>query len=393
MKPLRVFLIQPFRAPHAQQFREIVFEVCKKSGGMLECFTADTADIADAGPRLQDRIDSYIKNADICVADLTGTINSNALLEVGAAYALNIPVIPVADNELPSDIRGNLYIELHPNKMGAAQVSTKFSRELQSRLQEASHDIGKHFRDQFVAYGYESRRSVDFYSLVRRCERRIDILTTNLGFVVNEPLVSGPEGEKSRTLLQLLAQSLHLKPSGFSMRILALHPESNFTNDRALGLGRDRSAFRNNMKEDLDTVTTFINSNDCVRPVQIKTYDAFPLQMIYFFDDIVVSSVVATTISSRNCVTYTHSLLVKGAKETYERHFENLWGTGTILATSSISGNRIRTWRPEKTDVNKKVNKRRPLLQKKLHVSELRTNNEPANPNGHTKARTKKIGT
>lgn len=342
MRPLRVFIIQPFGTPHADKFRGIVEKVCDDADGAFEAFSAIGAS-SKAGPRLQDRIDSYIKTADICVADLTGVTNHNSLLEVGAAYTLNIPVIPVSDKELPSDIRGNLWVEFDPSSIDNSDVEDTLRTHLAARLAEAMNDIGRHHRNQFISFGYESRRVVDFSSLVRRCERRIDILTTNLGFVVNEKLAS--KAPSRETLLQMVAESLKEKPPGFRVRVLALHPDSNFTNERALGLGRDRSVFREHMREDLKTVKRFTESEDCVRSVQIKTYDAVPLQMTYFFDDIVVASVVSTSLSSRDCITYVHSLLAKGANETYERHFDHLWGTASVEATSSASEDRITSWK------------------------------------------------
>jgi hypothetical protein len=67
---------------------------------------------------------------------------------------------------------------------------------------------------------------------------------------------------------------------------------------------------------------------------EVHIYDDYPLQMTFFFDDVVVSSVVAGTRSSRDCVTYMHSLKHAGAQETYERHFDQLWGKATAFATS-----------------------------------------------------------
>src|SRR5689334_14900681 len=117
MKPLRVFIIQPFGTSYAQRFRELISEVCSSEElrGSFEPFQA--MDQPTIEPRLQDRINSYIRDADLCVADLTGPGNANALLEVGAAYALEIPVIPFSDKELPSDIRGNLYVNLELIKL------------------------------------------------------------------------------------------------------------------------------------------------------------------------------------------------------------------------------------------------------------------------------------
>lgn len=349
MRPLRVFVIQPFSAKHSDQFWNLSKKICDETKGDFEAFRADT-EPADS-PRLQDRIDSYIKGADICIADLTGSRNENALLEVGAAYTLNIPVIPVADKPLPSDIRGNLYINLNPNELDKEDVTMAFEAELSKRLLEASIEkVNENKKNQFVVYGYASRRIVDFYSLINRCQERVAILTTNLGFLVNEDLICGFDLPKN-TLLEMLADALQNKPNNFNMRILTLDPDSNFTNERASALEKDRQEFREHMRQDLLTVKKYVESDDCNVSVQVKTYDEFPVQMTYFFDDTVVSSVVAVSQSSRECITYIHNLGENGAKETFEKHFERIWNRATIYAKSTKQYFRKNSWkRPEDSD-------------------------------------------
>lgn len=344
MKPLKVVVIQPFTAKHSDEFWKMCKQVCDGTDGNFEAFRADT-EFSDAGPRLQDRIDSYIKKADICVADLVGSRNENALLEVGAAYTLNIPVIPISDKPLPSDIRGNLYINLNPNELEKENIRKGFCQDLYRRLLEASVvKVRESNKKQFVVYGYASRRIVDFYSLINRCAERIYVLTTNLGFLVNEELISGIEGPKM-TVLEMLAEALKSKPNNFSMRILTLDPDSNFTNERASALEKDRQEFREHMRQDLYTVKKYVESEDCNVSVQVKIYDEFPVQMTYFFDDIVVSSVVAVSQSSRECITYIHSLRENGAKETYEKHFERIWNRATIYAKSTKQYLRKAYWK------------------------------------------------
>lgn len=344
MRPFRVFVIQPYGAKHSDTFFNNIHEACVSTKGDFIAFRADK-ESTKAGPRLQDRIDSYIRCSDICVADLSGARNDNALLEVGAAYTLGIPVIPVSDKQLPSDITGNFYISLDPNSMDKEQTNQKFRNDLISRLLEVRSGLPVYDRShQFIAQGFASRRIVDFYSLVTRCEERIDILTTNLGFIVNTELPCGME-KRALSFLDMVAEEIPKKQRSFSMRILALDPDSNFTNERALALDRDRREFREHMREDLTTLKEFVESSECPAAVQIKIYDAFPLQMTYFFDDVVVSSVVAYGRSSRDCITYIHSLNEIGAKETYEKHFDKMWNSGRLYAQGSKPNPRRRHWK------------------------------------------------
>lgn len=343
MRPNRVFVIQPFAAKHSEAFYQLVLAACADMSGQFEPFRADAAP-STAGTRLQDRIDSYIKDADLCIADLTGSRSENALLEVGAAYTLGLPVIPVSDKKLPTDISNQLYIPLSTDQLDKEEVMSRFRKELQTHLRELrSHRTATSHGPHFIVHGYASRRAVDFWDLTRRCEERFDLLTTNLGFVVNEELPCG-FNEQPRTLLDMIESALPDKPERFTMRILTLDPDSNFTNERASALERDRREFRDHMRQDLEILKDFVQSDQCNRKVQVKTYDDFPLQMTYFFDDVVVSSVVANSRSSRECVTYSHSLNEIGARETYERHFDKIWNkVANIYAQSNKSTPRRRT--------------------------------------------------
>ncbi len=332
MKPIEVFIIQPFESTHSTRFKELVIQTCTELDGRFHAFRADEEQ-SHAGPRLQDRIDSYIKKANICIADLSGTTNHNVLLEVGAAYTLNIPVIPISNQDLPTDIKGNLRIQLDPATIDKEDTEKLFKSTLRQRLLEAESEIGNTHGPQFIAYGYEARHHIDFHRLVRGSERRIDVLTTNLGFFVNYEFTVKHNGQEKLSILDMLGQTLAEKPDDFSIRVLVLDPDSNFTNDRATGLGRDRREFRELLRQDLKTLVEFVGSPECVRAFQIKTYEALPTQVTYTFDDVLVSSVVATDRSSRECIHYVHSVSPRGVIETFGRQFDYFWARGTSVAS------------------------------------------------------------
>ncbi|MCP3963425.1 MAG: hypothetical protein GY719_36780 [bacterium] len=346
MKPLKVFVIQPFRAKHSRHFYQWVKEVCDGSDGQFEAFRADDAQDKAQGPILQHRIDSYIKGTDICVADLMVSRNENALLEVGAAYALQIPVIPVSNEKLPADIGGILYVNLKPDSFDKDEVKEEFQEDLAGRLQEATWQLEHVLAQHFIAYGHANRKDVDFYSLVSRVEARIWVLTTNVDFFVNQKLKLLPTS-KGKSILQMVAAMLDEKPVDFNIRVLTLDPDSNYTNDRALALHEDRREFREGLRQDLDMLVQFVNSPDCTRSVQVKIYEALPLQMTLFFDNHLISSIVTEGRSSRECVTYQHSIAVPGAVESYERHFIRLWNGATLIAASKKEKERIPAWKDE----------------------------------------------
>lgn len=343
MIPLNVFIIQPFKVPYSDLFRQLSMAICADEAlkGAFQGFHAIEA--SSVYPRLQDRINDYLKKADICVADLTGIRNENALLEVGAAYALGIPVIPFSDKELPADIRGNLYVQLNLERLQDTETQQEFRRMLIQRLHEAKAEIGAKKHRSYLSHAFEDRSAVDFYSLITRCERRLYLLTTNLNYIVNEDLDCGPN-ENPMPFLDLVAKEASKKSGRFQLRILALDPDSNFTNERALSLGRDRQSFREQMRIDLDVTKQFIESTACTVAAEVKIYDDYPLQMTFFFDDYVVSSVVAASVSSRYCVTYMHRLSEMGAHQSYEQHFDHLWGKAKQYGISQTRVTRTVDW-------------------------------------------------
>ena len=332
MDPTHVFLMQPYTEDYSETLRQIVFSELAQIGCVTRRADKDPSYVSFL---LQDRIDDYIKKADVCVADLASPRNENVLLEVGAALALQIPVVIIANNPLPSNILGNIYVALNPSDLSKKESLDRFRAELRLRMIEAKNQIGHLPTEKFVAHGYPDREGVEFDLLIRRAERRIDILTTNLGYVVGQAQVSEahPEG---RTMLASLIEELPKKKSrAFRANILALDPDSNFTNERADSLHRSRRDFREAMRQNLDTVTDALSR--IAVDSEVRIYDEYPLQMTFFFDDVIVNSVVAGSRSSRYCVTYVHNLSYRSARDTFERHFDELWGRSRAYSMAGAS--------------------------------------------------------
>lgn len=331
MIPTYVFLMQPYKLDHAEKLREIIFDSLNNAGFIVKRADKESS---DAGFLLQYRIDEYIKKSDICIADLTIPRNENVLLEVGAALALHIPVVIISNKLLPSNIRGNIYVDLNPEDLSKTDKIETFLQDLKNRIVEAKSLIGHSPWENFIAHGYPDREGVDFDLIIRRTERRINILTTNLGYVVGQKLFS-KEYPNGKTMLESLMTELPKKQnSGFKTSILALDPDSNFTNERADTLNRSRRDFREEMRKNLDMLTKKTLELKNVN-IDVKIYSEYPLQMTFFFDDVIVNSVVAASISSRFCVTYVHNLSNRSSRNTFEKHFDELWGRSRPYVPSS----------------------------------------------------------
>lgn len=395
MRPLEVFLIQPFMRDYSETLREWVLEACKslqeaRPQHQFHCARVDAPDEILASPRLQDRIEEKIKKSDICIADMTygeikkgdrkETRNENVLLEVGASYALQKPVIPICqpNRSLPSDVNGNLFIPLYlpsdfakMGKKGLKKVSSdatltgetssgpmemflkqkeEFLRELKRRLLE-SQMLKVYLPSQSIVYGFQYRKLIDFRTLIERSTVSIKILTTNLDFINKERFPSrvGQNDPENETLLQMLSRFSKDKSDEFNIQILALDPDSNFANDRAKDLRYERRPFRENLQNNLKEVEDFVKRQNSGQ-WSLAIYEATPFQMTFLFDDYVVASVVSEQTSSRLCMAYFHHLDIPGARLTYENHFDNLRIRSTIKARSQQPLNRRATDKPSPCD-------------------------------------------
>lgn len=231
-------------------------------------------------------------------------------------------------------------MELNPENLAKDVEVKNFRAQLRQRMIEAKSQVGRVPTENFVAHGYPDREGVDFDLLIRRAERRINILTTNLGYVVSQSQTSEahPHG---RTMLRSLLEELPKKKNAaFQASILALDPDSNFTNERADSLHRSRRDFRESMRQNLDRLAAELSAIGNVN-IEVRIYDEYPLQMTFLFDNAIVNNAVAGSRSSRFCGTYVHHLSYRSAQDTFERHFDELWGRARTYPTDRFVSREI----------------------------------------------------
>jgi len=103
----KIFVLMPFKE-HFDEVHQVVVDAVTDLrnddfGFQLEVFRAD--DIADPG-RISEQVISAISNADVIVADITGS-NGNVMYELGYAHALDKPAVLLnqKDYDPPFDVR------------------------------------------------------------------------------------------------------------------------------------------------------------------------------------------------------------------------------------------------------------------------------------------------
>ena len=107
------FVIQPFDTKFDKRYDDIYKRALKQAG--LEAYRVDQDPSTE---RLIDRIEEQIRNATICLADIT-TNNPNVWYELGYAFAVGRLVILVCSTErrgkLPFDIHHRAVIRYAPH--------------------------------------------------------------------------------------------------------------------------------------------------------------------------------------------------------------------------------------------------------------------------------------
>ncbi len=96
-----VFVLMPFRDELRPVYDDHIKSVVDKAG--LTCARADDLFGAEA---IINEIWSFIKNADLVIADCTGR-NPNVFYEIGIAHTVGVPVILISQNieDVPFDLR------------------------------------------------------------------------------------------------------------------------------------------------------------------------------------------------------------------------------------------------------------------------------------------------
>src|SRR5207244_1437039 len=161
-----------------------------------------------------------------------------------------------------------------------------------------------------VAY-FPTRDAANIRQRILTASHHIDILQTNLVTIATE-------------YLQQLREALKRRPE-LTVRLLTLNPQSIFVNYRGaqVGFARDIALYREELDANLRSVHFGLRAFGS--RVKIRTYDDFPTQIVFYFDNEVVVCVVSATGRSRDNCAFLIDARIPGAQQSFTDHFEYLW--------------------------------------------------------------------
>jgi hypothetical protein len=272
----------------------------------------------DNRPVERDNLNSHLydcfEEANFCIADVTGQ-NPNVCYEIGYAHAKGLKVIIICQNrkDVPSDLEGALVV---PYKSANLSILANDIRNHFGRVKdEVTNKIKRKKEEKLAKIPYLSTRDDHLIrQKILSAETHIDILQTNLS-VLQQDFIDD--------LVRALEQEENLR-----LRILTLDPQSVFVNYRAKQLDETEvRIFRTELQGALDAV--YFRLRGFKSRVQIKTYDDFPSQIAFFFDQEILACVVSATGRSRDNCAFLLPSTFPGAKRSFTDHFSHLWSSET----------------------------------------------------------------
>jgi glutaredoxin-related protein len=272
----------------------------------------------DSHPVKRENLDSHLsdcfEDAHFCIADVTGQ-NPNVCYEIGYARAKGLQVIIICQDrkDVPTDLEGLLVVSYQQSDISV--LANNITKHFDRVRDDVANKIKKQKEEKLAKIPYLSTRDDQLIrQKILSAKSHIDILQTNLSVLEKDfidDLVSAMEQEDS---LQL--------------RILTLDPQSVFVNYRAKQLDEpDVKNFRTELQGALDNV--YFRLRRFERRVQIKTYDDFPSQIAFFFDQEILACVVSATGRSRDNCAFLLPSTFRGAKRSFTDHFSHLWSSET----------------------------------------------------------------
>lgn len=311
----RCFVIQPFGTKKNVRTDLIVdnnkvYEALRKLGTIrpdypIKVYRADVEKYAKA--LIHAHVVDCINKSDFCVCDFTGQ-NPNVLYETGIARGLCLPIVIISQDreDIPTDLKPFITVIYKMDE-----------------LDNLAEDIERHF-DMIVAGVGESkalkysrvtyfgnREDSQIRDRIRQVTDSFDILQTNLATLQTDYLSDIIETMKKNPRLKL--------------RILTLNPQSIFVNFRGqqLGYGENIALYRG----ELDAVLRGVHFSlrQFGERVQIRIYDDFPTQIVYYFDNEALVCVVSATGRSRENCAFLLNDKMPGVKKSFVDHFEYLW--------------------------------------------------------------------
>jgi hypothetical protein len=243
---------------------------------------------------IEQNVLKHINSADLLVADISryqnqGTANVSVMHEIGYACGRGVPFILIGKSgthkSLPSNLKGSIVTEYSSdNEVALKEFARKLALQIDKTIQEEVQH-GPH--GGFRVEGFTERGKLSLPSVIERAEHRINILTTNLNYT---------DIHLAKSILRALERNK--QNPNFRVEILAMDPESDVANARAVQLGKPSvRQYRDELRKSLDNVRKTLEKHD---NVEIITYRSLPTQMTFIIDSTVIVAVVSLGQQSRD---------------------------------------------------------------------------------------------
>jgi Pentapeptide repeats (8 copies) len=261
---------------------------------------------------LDSHLSYYFDKAHFCIADVTSK-DASVFYKIGYARAkgLNVIIISQDKEDVPSGLDEDSLIVLYKST-DISVLPDEIRNHFDFVKEEVVNNIKKE-ENRLEQIPYLSKRNDQLIrQKILSTKAHMDILQTNLSVLQHDfidDLVKAMEQEE-----------------GLRLRILTLDPQSVFVNYRAKQLDETEvRAFRTELQGALDAV--YFRLRGFGSRVKIKTYDDFPSQIAFFFDQEILACVVSATGRSRDNCAFLLSSNLPGAKRSFTDHFSHLWSS------------------------------------------------------------------
>ena len=328
----RIIVIMPFTAEWSDKvWTELSRITVADTGGTLLVDRVDMMQVTE--PDLDKHIEEQVSNGDVIVADLTEG-NQNVHIEVGYALALKKPLIFIVQDRkwVPAHLRGKIVEEYKVEDTTSLErlrhvITARIRDKIEAAAGRLESAKAKHqLAEQYPVECYANRDAIGLERYFREAARRIDILTTNLSFLFDEP--QSPEYKRQtppKTYFDEIKNALDRKDSTLKVRILTLDPESDFAAKRGRQLAFAPAVFRDQLRKALKDTKQIADKYPSDR-FEVRTYEDFPNQITFRIDDYVFSCVVAQPTQSRNHLAIKLDRHQVGVENSFINHFQNVWG-------------------------------------------------------------------
>lgn len=313
--------------PFGEQWSQDLFHAIREVMRSVD-IDVNRVDMVPSGSvTLSEHIENQFRTADMVVADLTGQ-NSNVHVEVGFAIAngKDILLCTQSSDDVCAHLREQYYIVYAQDKNGLKELSRTLRMRIKecmkhARLMKEKEDLERQLQPQYSVQCFKDRGLAQLHKVFHRARRRIDILTTNLGWLFKEVL------DTDRCSWDYIAEAVESRVR-LQLRVLTLNPESEIAAARGKQLGFSPGNFRAQLRNALDrakALETKITGNR----VEIRSYDQLPTQITFRSDDEVYTCIVGQPMQSRNYPVLRFHIANQGVKEAFLSHFLSVWKDAT----------------------------------------------------------------